>query len=80
MANKGIVAALGVCLAISLMNSGVLVYQFAKPIRVMTAKDWLSDKQFKKAVQSIAEGYGYLDEQDVKEMLERCIVRGKIGC
>ena len=90
MSNKWIVAALGICLATSLLNLGILVHQLANPsrpvnVKGMTAKDWVSDKQFKKAVESIAEDIvssnGYLDEDEVKELINRCVAtRGRIEC
>jgi hypothetical protein len=50
------------------------------------AKDWLKDPQFKKAVESIAdgvvEGKDYLDQAGVENVIENCVVqvRGKISC
>ena len=70
MSSKGIVTALGVCLAASLISSGVLVYQLANP---RTEKDWLSDKQFKRAVEIIVHRYGYLDEDDVKKLVRKLV-------
>ena len=76
MSSKGIVTALGVCLATSLISSGVLMYQLANPPRPvnvtgMTEKDWISDKQFKRAVEIIVQRYGYLDEDDVKKLVKK---------
>lgn len=105
MSNNWIVPTLAVCLVTSLLNSAVLVYQYANPprpvnIKGMIAKDWLSDRQFKKAVESIADnaisdkGYldedevkeaveklGYVDEDEVKELVRKCVAtRGRIEC
>lgn len=57
------------------------MYQLANPprpvnVKGMTAKDWGSDKQFKKAVETIAEdavSTNGLSEEDVKEVV------GKLG-
>ncbi|MDI3562540.1 hypothetical protein [Bradyrhizobium sp. Arg816] len=75
MSSKWIVP---VCLVISLLNSGVLIYQYVNPainVKGMTAKSWLTDKQFKKAVENIAadevSSKGFLDEDEVKELVEK---------
>jgi hypothetical protein len=95
MSSKWIVLSLGVFLTTSFLNLCVLAYHLANPphpvnIKGMTAKAWTSDREFKKAVESIAEstaestiaGMGYHDEDEVQELIKKCVVRtgGKISC
>ena len=91
MPSRLIAAALVICLVTSLLNVAIFVRQVYNPIRSVNvegvlAKDWLKDRQFKKAVEEIAEsvveGKAYLDEADVTSAIESCVVRvgGKIKC
>ena len=91
MSSKWIIAALTVCLVTSALNILMFVHQFYNPRRPvgvagMSAKDWQNDRQFKKAVESIAdsvvEGKEYLDQAEVESIIQNCVVRvgGKISC
>jgi hypothetical protein len=90
MSNRWVTLALIACLATSILNIVILVSQLThspRPVKVpgMTAKDWASDPQFKRAVEKIAdevvEGKDYLDRSEVESLIESCGVRsGKISC
>jgi hypothetical protein len=91
MSGKWTAVALMVALLISLVNVAMFVRQSSNPVRPanvegVLAKDWLKDRQFKKAVEELAddvvEGKDYLDKAAVEQVIESCVVRvgGKITC
>jgi hypothetical protein len=90
MSGKWIALVLTVSVFTSLLNVAIFVRRQSTPVRPvnvegMLAKDWMKDPQFKKAVESIAdgviEGKDYLDKGDVEGVIENCVVqRGKISC
>jgi hypothetical protein len=91
MSGKWTAAVLSVALLTSLLNIAMFVHQLSTPVlpvnvKGMLAKDWVKDPQFKKAVETIADGVvdgkDYLDKGEVEALIESCAVqvRGKIAC
>jgi hypothetical protein len=82
---KWVAAAFSVALLATLANSAMLVRQIVAPAPthpVYAAKDLQKDHEFKKAVESIAQSQGYVDESDVASIIEGCkaIVGGRLKC
>jgi hypothetical protein len=68
-------------------NLGISIYYFTvppapAPALTLKSKDLVKDREFKKAVESIANGQGFLGESDVETLIEQCrvLVGGKISC
>ncbi|NOJ46049.1 hypothetical protein [Bradyrhizobium archetypum] len=85
--SKWIMAVLAVAVFVTLANAAMLVRQIVAPARpVYVAKELQKDREFKKAVENIAEGVAqsqdYVDESDVTSIVERCraIVGGHLKC
>jgi predicted GTPase len=85
--SKWTMAILAVAVFVTLANAAMLVRQIVAPVHpVYVAKELQKDREFKKAVESIAESVAqsqdYVDESDVNSIVERCraIVGGRLKC
>ena len=80
---KWIVVAFSAAFLVTLANTAMLVRQIVAPAHpVYAAKELQRDREFKKAVESILEGEGYLDESDVTSIIEGCraVAGGQLKC
>ncbi|QOZ69142.1 hypothetical protein SAMN05192541_109296 [Bradyrhizobium arachidis] len=84
---KWVLTVLAVAVVITLANAAMLARQIVAPAHPLyVAKELQKDREFKKAVESIAEGVAqsqdYVDEAEVIAIVERCraIVGGRLKC
>jgi len=82
---KWVAAAFSVALLATVANAAMLIRQIVAPAAthpVYVAKDLQKDREFKKAVESIAEDQGYVDESAVTSIIEGCkaIAGGRLKC
>jgi hypothetical protein len=81
---RWVAAVLLVALSLTVANAAMLFRQIVVPAPhpVYVAKDLQKDREFKKAVESIAEDQGYLDESAVTSIIEGCkaVAGGRLKC
>jgi hypothetical protein len=81
---RWVAAVLLVALSLTVANAAMLFRQIVVPAAhpVYVAKDLQKDHEFKKAVESIAEDQGYLDESAVTSIIEGCkaVAGGRLKC
>lgn len=84
--SKWTMVVLAVAVFVTLTNAAMLIRQIVAPAHpVYVAKELQKDREFKKAVESIAESVAqsqdYVDESDVTSIVERCrAVGGRLKC